>query len=117
MIFQTQSTVYEIVSDLSGRQDHLEDRLTAIEEKLTLVHDQLLTLPELISRSVATGQQQQPCSSDAHSKNLLRPEYAALSSTSGTSQSHNLSPHSKSVPPGTGPTKTLLPATAPARPT
>ncbi|KAI8434202.1 hypothetical protein MSG28_012310, partial [Choristoneura fumiferana] len=32
---RTQNTVYEIVSDMSSRQDSIEERLTSLEEKLT----------------------------------------------------------------------------------
>lgn len=31
---QTQSSVYEIVSDMSSRQDALEERLSSLEDKL-----------------------------------------------------------------------------------
>ncbi|KAI8434199.1 hypothetical protein MSG28_012310, partial [Choristoneura fumiferana] len=34
-LLQTQNTVYEIVSDMSSRQDSIEERLTSLEEKLT----------------------------------------------------------------------------------
>lgn len=32
--FQTSNTVYEIVSDMSTRQDALEERLSSLEDKL-----------------------------------------------------------------------------------
>lgn len=31
---QTQNTVYEIVSDMSGRQDAVEERLSGLEDKI-----------------------------------------------------------------------------------
>lgn len=34
MLFQTQNTVYEIVSDMSTRQDAVEERLSNLEDKL-----------------------------------------------------------------------------------
>lgn len=34
---KTQNTVYEIVSDMSTRQDALEERITSMEEKIQLV--------------------------------------------------------------------------------
>lgn len=86
--------MYEIVSDLSGRQDHLEDRLTAIEEKIAVIHEQLESLPEIINQCFVShleGPQRQ---------NLLRPESAAIQGSGGGSTSHNL-PHSKSVPTST----------------
>lgn len=33
-VIQTQNTVYEIISDMSSRQDSIEERLTGLEEKL-----------------------------------------------------------------------------------
>jgi len=76
---KTQNTVYEIVSDLSGRQDHLEDRLGTIEEKLVSMGEALEGLPEVLSKLLGRSP----------SGNLLRPESAAMSSPM---------PHSKSVP-------------------
>lgn len=34
MCSQTQNTVYEIVSDMSSRQDAVEERLTNLEDKI-----------------------------------------------------------------------------------
>lgn len=34
---KTQNTVYEIVSDMSTRQDALEERITSLEDKIQLV--------------------------------------------------------------------------------
>ena len=34
---KTQNTVYEIVSDMSTRQDALEERITSMEEKIQMV--------------------------------------------------------------------------------
>lgn len=50
--FQTQNTVYEIVSDMSTRQDTLEDRLTNMEDKLVALQEQLDLLPDLISSRI-----------------------------------------------------------------
>lgn len=36
-ILQTQNNVYELVSDMSGRQDALEDRLGILEDKLQAI--------------------------------------------------------------------------------
>lgn len=33
-VWQTQNTVYEIVSDMSSRQDAVEERLTNLEDKI-----------------------------------------------------------------------------------
>lgn len=34
---KTQNTVYEIVSDMSSRQDALEERITSLEDKIQTV--------------------------------------------------------------------------------
>lgn len=34
LFLQTQNTVYEIVSDMSSRQDAVEERLTNLEDKI-----------------------------------------------------------------------------------
>lgn len=34
---QTQNTVYEIVSDMSTRQDALDERISSLEEKIQIV--------------------------------------------------------------------------------
>ncbi len=75
--------MYEIVSDLSGRQDHLEDRLTSIEEKIAVIHEQLEGLPEVINQCFSSHldppQQKQ--------QNLLRPDSALPHSKSGPTSS------------------------------
>jgi len=48
---KSQSTVDEMVSDLAGRQDHLDDRLTTIEEKIAIIHEQLESLPDVKSKT------------------------------------------------------------------
>lgn len=55
---QTQNTVYEIVSDMSTRQDNLEDRLTTMEDKIVALQEQLELLPDLIASRI----QAQVCS-------------------------------------------------------
>lgn len=52
-LLQTQNTVYEIVSDMSSRQDALEDRLTTVEDKLSTLQEQLDMLPDLIASRIA----------------------------------------------------------------
>ncbi|ODM90551.1 Small conductance calcium-activated potassium channel protein [Orchesella cincta] len=81
---KTQVNVYEIVSDLAGRQDQVDDRLAAIEGKMSVIHEQLEALPQVINQSLVNYY------AETHSKhNLLHPESAG--------SPHNL-PHSKSVP-------------------
>ncbi|XP_044729897.1 small conductance calcium-activated potassium channel protein 2 isoform X1 [Chrysoperla carnea] len=50
---KTQNTVYEIVSDMSTRQDALEDRLVTFDEKLVALQEQLELLPDLIASRIA----------------------------------------------------------------
>ena len=50
---QTQNTVYEIVSDMSTRQDTFEERLTSLEDKLSTLQEQLELLPEAVARCLA----------------------------------------------------------------
>jgi len=88
---KTQNTVYEIVSDLSGRQDHLEDRLSTIEEKLIGMGELLEGLPGVLSGILGRS---------SSGTNLLRPESASQipHSKSGST------PLNKSLPLPTTPT-------------
>lgn len=45
--------MYEIVSDMSTRQDALEDRIAGFEEKLVALQEQIELLPELIATRIA----------------------------------------------------------------
>ncbi|XP_076331885.1 small conductance calcium-activated potassium channel protein 1-like [Tachypleus tridentatus] len=49
---KTQTTVYEIVSDINQRQEILAERVTSLEERLGCIQEQLDALPELITRSL-----------------------------------------------------------------
>ncbi|XP_060536915.1 small conductance calcium-activated potassium channel protein isoform X3 [Cylas formicarius] len=69
---KTQNTVYEIVSDMSTRQDTLEDRLTNVEEKLSALQEQLDLLPDLIAARIQTQQEK-----IEQRRNFLHPESAA----------------------------------------
>ncbi|CAG9855335.1 unnamed protein product [Phyllotreta striolata] len=69
---KTQNTVYEIVSDMSTRQDSLEDRLTTMEEKLLALQEQLDLLPELIANRIQTQQEKME-----QRRNFLHPDAAA----------------------------------------
>ncbi|CAD6221886.1 GSCOCG00005222001-RA-CDS [Cotesia congregata] len=86
---KTQNTVYEIVSDMSTRQDALEERLVSVEEKLTALQEQLDVLPEAITRCLAQHAERME-----QRRNFLHPDTAvALSATPsgcGGSTSGNL---------------------------
>ncbi|XP_076671024.1 small conductance calcium-activated potassium channel isoform X2 [Andrena cerasifolii] len=115
---KTQNTVYEIVSDMSTRQDALEerlvgleDRLIGLEEKLTGLQGQLELLPGELTKCLARMEQR---------RNFLHPDTAVAMATqggaggvptgnsismgiSGSNVHHPLSnspllPHSRSVP-------------------
>ncbi|XP_052742365.1 small conductance calcium-activated potassium channel protein isoform X4 [Bicyclus anynana] len=71
-LLQTQNTVYEIVSDMSTRQDTIEERLTSLEEKLTSLQEQVNNLPDVMARCL------QQCWERAEQKrNFLHPDTAA----------------------------------------
>ena len=53
-MFQTQNSVYEIVSDVNSRQDIMEERLTCLEEKLSNIQLSLELLPDMLTRSDGT---------------------------------------------------------------
>ncbi|XP_066157925.1 small conductance calcium-activated potassium channel protein isoform X2 [Euwallacea fornicatus] len=69
---KTQNTVYEIVSDMSTRQDTLEDRLTNVEEKLTSMQEALDILPDMIASRIQILQEK-----SEQKRNFLHPESAA----------------------------------------
>ncbi|XP_022914713.1 small conductance calcium-activated potassium channel protein isoform X2 [Onthophagus taurus] len=108
---KTQNTVYEIVSDMSTRQDTLEDRLTTIEDKIATLQEQLDLLPELI-----TSRFQAHTEKMDQRRNFLHPESAA-----GLQQARSVPPGcpwpSPALPPVTGAkttTTTPAPTTTPA---
>ncbi|XP_063928445.1 small conductance calcium-activated potassium channel protein isoform X3 [Zophobas morio] len=80
---KTQNTVYEIVSDMSTRQDTLEDRLTTMEDKIVALQEQLELLPDLIANRIQAQAEKME-----QRRNFLHPESAA-----GLQQA-------RSVPPG-----------------
>uniref|UniRef100_T1JPH1 Calmodulin-binding domain-containing protein n=1 Tax=Strigamia maritima TaxID=126957 RepID=T1JPH1_STRMM len=47
---KTQNSVYEIVSDMSTRQEILEARINAIDERLVAIFEQLDSLPDTVHR-------------------------------------------------------------------
>ncbi|RZF42973.1 hypothetical protein LSTR_LSTR013299 [Laodelphax striatellus] len=86
---KTQSSVYEIVSDMSQRYDTLEERLLGLEDKLSNIHEQVELLSDLLSRCLdqggGTGNIAQLATSPSSAadranerRNFLHPESAAL---------------------------------------
>lgn len=94
---KTQNTVYEIVSDMSTRQDALEERITSLEDKIQMVQvcqilipfvfvantyhsqDNLESLPEILTRCLTQHQDRVD-----QRRNFLHPDTAALLGTSST---------------------------------
>ncbi|XP_049310585.1 small conductance calcium-activated potassium channel protein isoform X10 [Bactrocera dorsalis] len=94
---KTQNTVYEIISDMSSRQDAIEERLTNLEDKLQSLQDHLESLPDVISRCLTQHQER-----IEQRKNFLHPDAAASSVQASPQSLFNASPmlfpHSRSVP-------------------
>ncbi|KAG5315494.1 KCNN protein, partial [Acromyrmex insinuator] len=101
---KTQNTVYEIVSDMSTRQDAveerlvgLEDRLVGLEEKLTSLQGQLELLPEELTRCLAQHAERME-----QRRNFLHPDTAERSrwvqAWAFPAAAAPLLPHSRSVP-------------------
>ncbi|CRK91847.1 CLUMA_CG005469, isoform B [Clunio marinus] len=97
---KTQNTVYEIVSDMSTRQDALEERISSLEEKIQTVQEQLESLPEVLTRCLTQHQDRVD-----QRRNFLHPDTAMLAASStGGLQSQPptigspLFPHSRSIP-------------------
>lgn len=111
--------MYEIVSDMSTRQDTLEERLVSVEDKLAALQEQLELLPEALTRCIAQHAERME-----QRRNFLHPDAAValatplngvpgapancalnvgMSGSIATSSHHPLSaspllPHSRSVP-------------------
>ncbi|XP_076290819.1 small conductance calcium-activated potassium channel isoform X5 [Lasioglossum baleicum] len=82
---KTQNTVYEIVSDMSTRQDSLEERLVGLEErligleeKLSGLQGQLELLPEELTRCLAQHAERME-----QRRNFLHPNAAVAMASSG----------------------------------
>ncbi|XP_053611579.1 small conductance calcium-activated potassium channel protein isoform X12 [Plodia interpunctella] len=85
---KTQNTVYEIVSDMSTRQDTIEERLTSLEEKLTTLQEQVNTLPDVVARCL------QQCWERAEQRrNFLHPDTAAAP----TPPSSTIAPYARTI--------------------
>lgn len=47
-----QSNVYELVSDISTRQELLDEKIVSLEDRLALIFDQIEALPDLFSKII-----------------------------------------------------------------
>uniref|UniRef100_A0A1B0AE54 Potassium channel domain-containing protein n=1 Tax=Glossina pallidipes TaxID=7398 RepID=A0A1B0AE54_GLOPL len=96
---RTQNSVYEIISDMSSRQDTIEERLTNLEEKLQALQEHMESLPEIITRCLTQHQERLE-----QRKNFLHPDTAAASlqpphtPTPMFNPPSMVFPHSRSVP-------------------
>ncbi|XP_055715651.1 small conductance calcium-activated potassium channel protein [Phlebotomus papatasi] len=94
---KTQNTVYEIVSDMSSRQDAVEERLSSLEDKLQSLQEQIESLPELLTRCLSQHQERVD-----QRRNFLHPDAAATASSSNLPTPGpplgSPFPHSRSVP-------------------
>ena len=52
LFFQTQNSVYEVLSDVNSRQDIMEERLVNIEDRMNTIQCSLDVLPDILSRFV-----------------------------------------------------------------
>ncbi|XP_050350160.1 small conductance calcium-activated potassium channel protein isoform X2 [Nymphalis io] len=91
---KTQNTVYEIVSDMSTRQDTIEERLTSLEEKLTTLQEQVNNLPDVMARCL-----QQCWERTEQRRNFLHPDTAAVP----TPPASSISPYSRTLATSTHP--------------
>ncbi|ALC48368.1 SK [Drosophila busckii] len=70
---KTQNTVYEIISDMSSRQDAIEERLTNLEDKMqSLQQEHMESLPDILSRCLTQHQER-----IEQRRNFLHPDTAA----------------------------------------
>ncbi|KAJ8683962.1 hypothetical protein QAD02_019754 [Eretmocerus hayati] len=69
---KTSNMVYEIVSDMSGRQDSLEERLVALEEKIVGLQEQMDQLPDALGRCMLVNAERLE-----QRRNFLHPDTAA----------------------------------------
>ncbi|XP_055911363.1 small conductance calcium-activated potassium channel protein isoform X3 [Eupeodes corollae] len=79
---KTQNTVYEIISDMSSRQDAIEERLTNLEDKLQSLQDHMESLPDIISRCLSQHQER-----IEQRRNFLHPDAAAATTMQISPQS------------------------------
>ncbi|XP_028900615.1 small conductance calcium-activated potassium channel protein isoform X16 [Zeugodacus cucurbitae] len=84
---KTQNTVYEIISDMSSRQDSIEERLTNLEDKLQTLQDHLESLPDIMSRCLTQHQER-----IEQRKNFLHPDAAVTSVQASPQSLFNASP-------------------------
>ena len=50
--FQTQNSVYEVLSDVNSRQDIMDERIASMEDRMNSIQCSLDVLPDILTRSV-----------------------------------------------------------------
>ena len=51
-LFQTQNSVYEVLSDVNSRQDIMDERIASMEDRMNSIQCSLDVLPDILTRSV-----------------------------------------------------------------
>ena len=52
MYFQTQNSVYEVLSDVNSRQDVMDERIASMEDRMNSIQCSLDVLPDILTRSI-----------------------------------------------------------------
>ncbi|XP_066986026.1 small conductance calcium-activated potassium channel protein isoform X3 [Macrobrachium rosenbergii] len=121
---KTQNTVYELVSDMSGRQDVLDERVSSLEDRLASIQESLEALPDVLTRCLQKHQESldqrratAPSSNSLHPDMAARPGgYPVLSASPSPPRSSSVWPQQQSSAPPLFPRTSLSP-TLPALPT
>ena len=50
--FQTQNSVYEVLSDVNSRQDIMDERIASMEDRMNSIQCSLDVLPDILTRSI-----------------------------------------------------------------
>lgn len=91
---KTQNNVYELVSDMNTKQELLEERVAAIEDRLGTIQEQLENLPDVLTRVVSaamTAQRtaaQQEAQSSLTALNHIQPTGTSSMDTAGGRHTH-----------------------------
>lgn len=89
--------MYELVSDMSGRQDVLDERITTLEDRLNTIQESLEALPDVLSRCLQKHQDlldqrrlTGPSSNSLHPDMAARPGGYPVLSTSQSPRSSSV---------------------------
>ena len=96
---QVQNNVYELVSDMSGRQGILEDRLANLDDRLNQLQDTVANLPDILKRSLQQHQETLDQRRSLTPNNNLHPDMAARQPPLTPLQHSALVPYTPILPP------------------